>query len=132
MTTHLSKFNNTIFQLIENLQSVYNNNNTFNSVLEKYKNKFELLVKINPSKSIDVFFQYAYKYKNEIMNEDEKFFLGHDCKEDVNDENYINNALKLKDIWQESNDNNLKKSLFTYFKVLIVLTERYINEKIKN
>ena len=39
-------------------------------------------------------------------------------------------VLKIKELWENDMDDNTKQTLFNYFKVLIVLSEKYVAEKV--
>ena len=38
--------------------------------------------------------------------------------------------MKIKELWDTDMDENTKQTLFNYFKVLIVLSEKYVAEKV--
>ena len=66
------------------------------------------------------------------MEEDEKFFLEKDYSNDTNNEENLMKALKLKELCQKDMSPELKKNIFTYFKVLIVLSERCVADKVNS
>ena len=131
MTSNLTRFNNIVDQFIDQLIQTYNDNKYFSNEFKIFKEKFKLIRKINPAKSIEAFLLYGYAHKDKIMNEDENFFLNYDCSSDIKNEHSLMNSLKLKELWQNENSDEIKKSIFQYFKVFVVLTEKYLAEKIK-
>ena len=130
MTSNLTRFNNIVDQFIDQLIQTYNDNNYFSNEFKIFKEKFKLIRKINPAKSIEAFLLYGYAHKDKIMNEDEIFFLNYDCSSHIENEHSLMNSLKLKELWQNENSDEIKKSIFQYFKVFIVLTEKYLEAKI--
>jgi hypothetical protein len=40
-------------------------------------------------------------------------------------------VLKIKELWEQDMDDLTKKTLFDFFKVLIILAERYVAEKME-
>jgi len=132
MATTLTKFNNTIEQLIDALMERYSYHEYFSKEFSLTREKFILLRKTNPRKVMEGVLVYVYPYKNQIMNSDESFFLNKNYENDTKDEGHLVKALKIKDLWESDMDNNTKESIFTYFKVIIVLSEKYVAENINH
>jgi len=132
MATTLTKFNNTIEQLIDALMERYSYHEYFSKEFSLAKEKFILLRKTNPRKVMEGVLVYVYPYKNQIMNSDESFFLNKNYENDTKDEGHLVKALKIKDLWESDMDDNTKESIFTYFKVIIVLSEKYVAENINH
>ena len=132
MATTLTKFNNTIEQLIDALMERYSYHEYFSKEFSLAKEKFILLRKTNPRKVMERVLVYVYPYKNQIMNSDESFFLNKNYENDTKDEGHLVKALKIKDLWESDMDDNTKESIFTYFKVIIVLSEKYVAENINH
>ena len=128
--TTLGKFNNTIEQLIDALIERYEYHNYFGKEFHKIREKFSLVRKINPQKVVEGFLKFVYPYKQQIMNEEESFFVQKNYCEDTNNEGHLVKALKIKELWETDMDENTKRTLFTFFKVLIILCENYVSEKI--
>jgi len=59
------------------------------------------------------------------------FFLKKDYQNDTKDEGHLVKALRIKELWESDMDDQTKMNLFNYFKVFIVLAERYVAENIK-
>ena len=129
-TTTLTKFNNTVDQMINNLIERYEYHEYFHKELNLTREKFLLLRKTNPMKVIEGILVWVYPYKQQIMDEDESFFLKKNFEEDTKNEGHLVKALRIKDLWETDMDDNTKKALFNYFKVFIILAERYVAEKI--
>lgn len=88
-----------------------------------------MLKSVNPKLLIDIFLNYCLKYKTHIEERNEDFFL----KTDFISENDIFIKSKesfefmdvLKKHWSEL-DETEKDSIWTYFAVLLKLSEKYI------
>jgi len=130
--TTLTKFNNTVEQLIDALLERYDYHEYFKKELNLTKEKFLLLRKTNPRKVIEGVLVFVYPYKKQIMEEDEQFFLSKNYEEDTKNEGHLVKALKLKELWDTDMDDNTRQTLFTFFKVFIVLAETYVNEKVES
>ena len=132
MITNLTKFNKTISQFIDNLIETYSDNTYYEKELGIFKIKFELLRKTNPQKCLENFLIKIYPYKKQIMNEEETFFMNKDYSNDTNQDENLIKALKIKELCENTMSSEIKKSIFTYFQVLIVLSERCVADKINN
>ena len=93
----------------------------------------ETLSKINPKKNVEIFTMYVYKYREQIMNKDEKFiletdFISENPDLDSNGASDIMQRLKLN--WSYLNPDD-KENIWKYLKVLITLTDKYIKETLK-
>ena len=130
MNTTLTKFNNTIEQLIDALSERYADNAYFNRELGIAKEKFLLLRRTNPRKVIEGVLIFVYPYKKQIMDDDEEFFLNKNYENDTKTEGHLVHALKIKEIWETDMDDNTKTTIFTFFKVLIILAEKYVQENL--
>jgi len=129
--TTLTKFNNTVEQMIDALLERYSYHEYFSKELSLTKEKLLLLRKTNPRKVVEGVLVYVYPYKSQIMDNDDNFFLQKDYQSDTKDEGHLVKALKIKELWDTDMDEVTKTNLFNYFKVLIVLAERYIAENSK-
>jgi hypothetical protein len=126
----LTRFNNTIDCLIDSLIDGYSHHEYFGKELRLTKEKFTLLRKTNPAKVIEGFLVKVYPYKKQIMEEDDEFFIQKSYDGDTKNEGNLVKVLKIKELWDTEIDGNTKQTLFNYFKVLIVLAEKYVAEKV--
>jgi hypothetical protein len=94
------------------------------------KEKFSLLRKTNPAKVVEGVLVKVYPYKKQIMDENDDFFLQKSYDTDTKNEGNLVKVLKIKELWDTDMDENTKQTLFNYFKVLIVLAEKYVAEKV--
>ena len=87
-----------------------------------------LLKQTNPRKLLEMFSSYVLKYEEQLMNENENFFLETNLVDDNNlDKNNYNYAdtimINLKKYWKEL-DKESKINIWKYFKVLILLSKK--------
>ena len=130
MTTNLGRFITTTQQLIDNLLETYRNHDYFYKEISLFNQKFNLIKKTNPKKCLEGFLVYVYPYKNEIMQENENFFLGHDYRNDTNNEGCLIKSLKIKELWKDNISPDTKSVIFTFFKVLIIISEKCVSDNI--
>lgn len=126
----LGKFNKTVEQFMDALIERYDYHNYFGKELMKAKEKFLLLKRVNPQIVIEAFLKFVYPYKSQIMNEEEDFFANKNYQEDTDKEDHLVKVLKIKELYETDMDDNTKSTIFTFFKVLIILSENYVSEKI--
>ena len=126
----LTRFNNTIDCLIDSLNDRYSHHEYFAKELRLTKEKFSLLRKTNPAKIVEGVLVKVYPYKKQIMDEDDEFFIQKSYDGDTKNEGNLVKVLKIKELWDTDMDDNTKQTLFNYFKVLIVLAEKYVAEKV--
>tara|TARA_B100000925_G_scaffold161943_1_gene121522 strand:+ start:137 stop:535 length:399 start_codon:yes stop_codon:yes gene_type:complete len=83
----------------------------------------------NSNKNIEMFTLYVYKYRDKIMEKNEKLLLETDFVSENLDEDDDNSAFdimsKLKTKWQSLNDEE-KSNIWKYLQVLIKLTDKHI------
>ena len=146
MSSNLGKFNNQIENLLNDLLKIFPSN----MEIKLFKEKFLLVKGTNPQIILLVFLKYIYPYKAKIVANDEAFFLSDDLTkeilnneelkkemkeqgktigENVDDEYILTKALGLKELWTKMNQEQ-HDTLWTYFKVLIVLCERYVKDTV--
>lgn len=83
----------------------------------------------NSNKNIEMFTLYVYKYRDKIMEKNEKLLLETDFVSENLDQDDDNSAFdimsKLKSKWQSLNDEE-KNNIWKYLQVLIKLTDKHI------
>jgi hypothetical protein len=112
---------------IDELCNIFSNNNDILLFSEKYY----FVKNANSKIVIEYFIEYIYPLKNKIMEKDETFFLDGGGQEELKD----NSGLKLRDnikkLWMNDMSNENKEIVWKYFKIFIILCEKYIIENIK-
>ena len=129
MTTNLSAFNTQIFSLVDELIEIYPEDFDFKT----FKNSAEMLKKANARAIVELFNQHIYIHKDKILAKDESFFLNNDFSGQVggNSEKFLKIVAKLKQYWQDMSTNT-KENIWKYFKVFVVLCERYYSQNTLN
>lgn len=112
---------------INELTTIFPKNNEILLLKEKYN----LIKSANSKLIIEYFVKFIYPLKNQITNEDEQFFLGGGGQDEVKDTSGLKFRDNIKNIWiSEMSDEN-KEIIWRYFKIFIVLCEKYIIETYK-
>ena len=121
----LSAFCTQLVNLLNNLHDLYPNDNDISMSITT----INLLKSANPRQLLNVFRTYVLKYEENLLKEDENFFLQTDFLKDpsVDEEDKTNYAEtimnNLKKYWKELDDES-KQNIWKYFKVLIVLSKK--------
>tara|TARA_B100001094_G_C18038141_1_gene723643 strand:+ start:640 stop:1026 length:387 start_codon:yes stop_codon:yes gene_type:complete len=123
----LSAFNTQLTNLSNNLCESYPNDPD----LQFSSTTINLLKSTNPRKLQEIFNQYIYIYKDEIMSQNENFLLNNDfINNNVNNDkvDYAKSIMNnLKKYWNDM-DKESKDNIWKYFKVLVILNKKCIEE----
>ena len=144
MESNLTRFNNQIDDLINTIKK-------FDKIGEDktilvFELKLSTIKSINAKKPLECFLKYVYPYKQQIITRDESFFIGEKLVNEIkgnlknendillnsikeNDEFVLHHALNLQNHWKKNLNDKQKEIIWTYFQVLIKLTERYVSQK---
>tara|TARA_B100000780_G_scaffold150581_3_gene105195 strand:+ start:3392 stop:3805 length:414 start_codon:yes stop_codon:yes gene_type:complete len=131
----LTQFNTQLSDLISELIYLYPENKRF----AVFNQKLDILRSVNPKLIIEKYIEFIYPFKAEILSEDDAYFTSKTNVDNIKDiyksdniknQNYvpIESALNLKDIWVDMNDET-KSAIWKYFKVLILLSEKWFASK---
>ena len=126
MSQWKSKFLKQTENFIDHLNKICEND----SNIMMFKEKYYLVKKVNTTLIINSFIKYVLPFKNEIYNKDERYFLENGTKEDLGEKKY-KYSIDLKENWKELNDQD-KEIIWKYFRVLIILVEKYIIETLED
>jgi len=136
--SNLTRFNTQVENLLNDLTKIFPD---FID-LKIFREKFNIVKSTNPKLILLVFLKYAYPYKKKVLDQDEAFFFFFDLTQEVTnnkdiqkdgnvDSDYIlTKALGIKELWSIMTEQQ-KQTVWTYFKVLMVLCERYVAESMK-
>ena len=117
----VSLFNEKFEEFVKDLIITFPNDKDF----KLYKNSFSLLKMVDTLKPIQMFREYAPKYRKEIVLCDESFFLNHDFKDELeSDTNLsVDILLKLKVYWKGLESDN-KSIIWSYLNLLYKLNDK--------
>ncbi len=137
--SHLTKFNTQVDHLIKKLLDIVVDKDLSRD-LKIFNEKYKIVRSTNPKIILQAFLKYIYPYKDQIMNKEEKFFLGDEIDDDLNkkkneiiqdsgqsQEFILTKALHLKELWKNHLSPTNKEVIWKYFQVLIILCERYVS-----
>ena len=96
--------------------------------LQVFKQQYEMLKSVNSKVIIENFITYVIPHKSEIMGENEEFFKQGGGQEFVKGD-LIKFRNTMSDIWNEKLSDENKKIAWKYFKVFVLLAEKYMKEQ---
>lgn len=120
MSKAVSRFNKQVRNLLGDLKKIFPQRKEI-SIGEA---QMETALMINERVVLDSFIKYVYPFKGQILKKEEQFFLK---PGNVGEDDYLSEALQLRDLWQNALRPENKEMLWKYFQVLILLAERSIS-----
>jgi hypothetical protein len=94
-----------------------------------FKEKYFLVRKANSNLVIQYFVMYIYPFKEKIMNKDESFFLDGGGQDELKDTSGLKFRDNLKILWLDNMSEENKEIVWKYFKVFVLLCEKYVIEQ---
>jgi hypothetical protein len=92
--------------------------------LQIYRQQFEILKSLSSRVIVEGFSTYVLPHKDKIMNEEEDFFKNGGGQDFVKGD-MVKFRDTMSDIWNERLSEGNKKVCWKYFKVFVLLCERY-------
>lgn len=117
---HVKKFNSVLIGFLDELMQILPDEKN----IKVFKSQLSTVKYLDEKKIIKGFIQYGYPYKKQILEKDESFFLKEGNVEVEGD--YMNEALQLKRLWETRLSDDNKEVVWKYFKVLVLLCEKYL------
>jgi hypothetical protein len=93
--------------------------------------KYSLIRNINSNLIIEYFVSYIYPHKNTINNEDESFFLNGGGQDEIKDKSGLKFRDNIKTLWINEMSEENKEIIWKYFKIFMLLSDKYIVENMK-
>lgn len=118
-----TKLINQISNFIEELDTTFPNH----ADISIFKEKFLFLKSANSQLIVEYFIQFIYPLKEYINNKDERFFIEGGGQEKI-DLKGLNMRDNLKNLWINDMSEENKIIVWKYFKIFILLTDKYISE----
>ena len=95
-----------------------------------FKEKYNFIRNANSKLIIDYFVQFVYPFKSQIMSQDDKFFLEGGGQDELKDNSGLKFRDNIKNMWLSEMSDDNKEIIWKYFKVFVILSEKYIMETI--
>lgn len=96
-----------------------------------FREKYNLVRGVNSNLIIEYFISYIYPFKKNIMNKEESFFLDGGGQEELKDKSGLKFRDSIKTLWITQLSEENKEIIWKYFKIFILLCEKYIIENTK-
>jgi hypothetical protein len=96
-----------------------------------FREKYILVKSANSKLVIEYFIQFIYPLKKKIMDQDESFFLDGGGQEEIKDTSGLKFRDNIKILWISEMSPENKEVIWKYFKIFVILCEKYIMENMK-
>ena len=116
-----------IDNFINELCTIFQNNGE----MLLFREKYNLVRGVNSNLIIEYFITYIYPFKKNIMNKEESFFLDGGGQEELKDKSGLKFRDSIKTLWITQLSEENKEIIWKYFKIFILLCEKYIIENTK-
>jgi len=116
-----------IDNFINELCTIFQNNGE----MLLFREKYNLVRGVNSNLVIEYFITYIYPFKKNIMNKEESFFLDGGGQEELKDKSGLKFRDSIKTLWITQLSEENKEIIWKYFKIFIILCEKYIIENTK-
>lgn len=93
-----------------------------------FSEKYNLIRSANSSLIIQYFIQYVYPHKTRILNQEESYFLDGGGQEELKENNGLKFRDNIKNLWITEMSEQNKDIVWKYFKIFVILSEKYIIE----
>jgi hypothetical protein len=103
-----------------------------NGEIQLFGQKYNLISSANSNIVLEYFVKFIYPYKTEIMNCNESFFLNGGGQEELKDNSGLKFRDNIRNLWIKEMCDENKEIIWKYFKIFIVLSEKYIVETLNS
>jgi len=103
-----------------------------NGEIQLLNEKYILIRSANSNLVIEYFVEFIYPFKNQIISEDEIFFISGGGQEEIKNNSGLKFRDNIKKLWVTEMSDENKEIIWKYFKIFILLSEKYILENMKN
>jgi hypothetical protein len=93
-----------------------------------FNEQYLVIRKANSNLIIEYFIQYVFPHKKRILEQDETFFLEGGGQEELKDTSKLKFRDNLKNLWMGNMSQENKDIVWKYFKIFVILCEKYIVE----
>jgi hypothetical protein len=102
-----------------------------NGEIQLFGQKYNLIRSANSNIVIEYFVKFIYPHKTEIMSSNENFFLNGGGQEELKDNSGLKFRDNIRNLWINKMSDENKEIIWKYFKMFIILSEKYIIENMK-
>jgi hypothetical protein len=95
-----------------------------------FREKYYLVKNANSKLILDYFVIYIYPFKTQILEKDENFFLEGGGQDELKDSSGLKFRDNIKKLWISKMSDENKEIIWKYFRVFVLLCEKYILESV--
>jgi hypothetical protein len=124
----MSSIKQTFLQQVDNLMEDLCNTYPKSGDILLFREKYNLVRSGNSNLIIEYFIKYVYPLKAQIMEENEDFFIQGGGQEIIRSEHKLEFRNNIRALWINDMSPENKSVIWRYFKIYILLSEKYIIE----
>lgn len=93
------------------------------------KEKYSMIKSMNSKLVVEYIIQHIYPLKKMILDQNEDFFLSGGGQEEIKDSSGLRFRDNICKLWVSQMTDENKEIVWKYFKVFVILSEKYIKEQ---
>ena len=93
------------------------------------KEKYSMIKSMNSKLVVEYIIQHIYPLKQMILDQNEEFFLNGGGQEEIKDSSGLRFRDNICKLWVSQMTDENKEIVWKYFKVFVILSEKYIKEQ---
>jgi len=93
-----------------------------------FREKYNLVKSANSKLILEYFVIYVYPFKTRILEKDDNFFLEGGGQDELTDSSGLKFRDNIKKLWISKMSDENKEIIWKYFRVFVLLCEKYILE----
>lgn len=93
------------------------------------KEKYSMIKSMNSKLVVEYIIQHIYPLKQMILDQNEDFFLSGGGQEEIKDSSGLRFRDNICKLWVSQMTDENKEIVWKYFKVFVILSEKYIKEQ---
>jgi hypothetical protein len=93
------------------------------------KEKYSMIKSMNSKLVVEYIIQHIYPLKQMILEQNEEFFLNGGGQEEIKDTSGLRFRDNICKLWVSQMTDENKEIVWKYFKVFVILSEKYIKEQ---
>jgi len=97
-----------------------------------FREKYNLIRSANSKLILEYFVVYVYPFKAQILEKDENFFLDGGGQNELKDTSGLKFRDNIKKLWTSKMSDENKDIIWKYFRVFVLLCEKYIVESVNS
>lgn len=100
-----------------------------NNEILLFREKYNFIRGANSKLIVEYFIKFIYPFKQQIMDKADSFFIEGGGQDEIKDNSGLKFRDSLKNLWVDEMSDDNKEIIWKYFKIFIILCEKYVAEQ---